>query len=206
MYANATLAALAVLFPIPIIDSLLEVFFQRRILSSIVKWRGSQVSPQVIRLFNKELFNFNSCLTSCLTLPFLFTFWLIKKISSKILYFLTIKEASDQLSYYWHQAFLLDYMLLKGHLKDEQTARLAREAMTQTLDTITISPLMQLTRQIMSSPRYILGTVRQARLGTGQDSSEPQYSIIKQNWHQFEDHLESLAARYERVYEELNHV
>lgn len=166
IYANATFAGLAVLFPIPIIDWLLEAFFRRRILSSIVNRRGHQLSPQVIRLLNNEQFGFKSCLSGCFTLPFVFTFWLIKKISRKIIYFLTIKEATDQLSYYWHQAFLLDYMLLRGHLKDEQTALLAREAMTQVLESITISPLIQLARQIMSSPRYILATIRQARLGS----------------------------------------
>ena len=28
------------------------------------------------------------------------------------LYFLTIKDASDNLSYYWHRAFLIDFMQL----------------------------------------------------------------------------------------------
>ena len=101
--------------------------------------------------------------------------------------------------YYWHRAFLLDYMLLAGHLDDEEAAHLARQAMEQVLDTATTSPLIHLARQVAASPRHILRTLRRARQGSEDEVIQQKRSQMQQRWADFEDYLRTLAAQYDRL-------
>ncbi|MCZ7528391.1 MAG: hypothetical protein M5U14_19695 [Acidimicrobiia bacterium] len=97
--------------------------------------------------------------------PIWLTLLLLKRIFRTILYFLTIKEASDLLSLYWHRAFLLDYMCKEGYLRDEETAVIAAEALRDILDRITTSPLNQLARQVLALPSHVLCSLRRVRQG-----------------------------------------
>ena len=199
IYADATFAGLAVLVPIPVLDWVFEQFFRRRMARSIARRRGRRLEPAIRAELNQSG---RSCLGTCLTLPVIATVWLAKRISHKLLYVLTIKDATDQLSYYWQRAFLIDYMLQQGHLELEGPAAVARQAMEQVLES-SASPLGQLAGQVIGSTHHILQTLWTARRG-GQDEVIRQLqSRMAQSWAEFEGYFRMLAARYEQTYHQM---
>ncbi len=199
MYADATLAGLSVLIPIPFLDTLFERFFRRRMPTAIARSRG-RVLPAPIEAALRP--TSRNVVRACLTLPLTLTIGLVQRLSRKLLYFLTIKEASDALSQYWHRAFLLDYMLAAGHLDTVASAHLAAQAMEQVLAT-TSSPLAQLARQVIAQTRHIWQTVRGARRGQEDDVIAQTRAQMEQRWGDFAGYFEAVAARYEHHYREL---
>lgn len=200
VYANATFAGLATLIPIIGLDWAFEELFRRRMVVSIAKYRGQNLPPFASNTLNSSN---TTCLQSCLMLPVILTYGLLKKLSRKILYFLTLKEATDKLSYYWHRAFLIDYMLLAGHLEAEDSAQAARQAMDQTLENTITSPLYQLARQVINHTKHILRTLRRARKGVEDEVAQQKKSIMLEHWGDFESYLQTLAAEYNRLYQEI---
>lgn len=199
IYANATLAGLAVLIPIPILDWIVEWFFRRRIVPAIVRRRGRQLRPEVLGVLK----NRRGCMgyvVGCLMLPVILTIELIKSISKKILYFLTIKDATDQLSFYWHQAFLFDYMLLAGHLDEVKSAEVAKQAMTQVLSNVTTSPVLKLARQTTNSLGNVRNILRYARRSKEEKQAAQSALQIRGGWRDVEGYFNTLAEQYEQVY------
>jgi hypothetical protein len=197
VYGNATLAGLSVLIPIPFLDSAFEWFFSRQILPSLITRRGYQPSLPALVELEKDG---RPWYAGCVFWPVSFTWSLLKRLSKKILYFLTVKEATDKLSYYWHRAFLLDYMLQLGHLDDPNAASLGRMALTHTLNTAGISPLTQLARQTAAAPGHIFRSLRRARRGQVDAELQAKRNLISQAWDGFGDYLDGLAERYDRAY------
>lgn len=200
VYANATFAGLSVLIPIPLVDWVFERYFRLRIPGSIARYRGNPVPAPVIDTLNQSG---EGCLGSCLTLPFKAVLILLKRLSRKILYFLTVKEASDQLSLYWHRAFLMDYMLLAGHLADEASARVARQAMEEVLVDTTTSPLSSLAGSVVTGTRHLFRTLRRARRGEEDELVQQKKTFLARRWSEFEGYLQELAARYYHTYQQL---
>ena len=199
LYADATFAGLAVLVPLPVLDWLLERFFRRRMAPAIARRHG-QVLPPPVRA---ELAGAQrSCVASCLGLLVGATIGLVKRISRKLLYVLTIKDATDQLSFYWQRAFLLDHMIAAGHLESPESARLARLAMEQVLAS-SPSPFRGLAQQVIAGSRHILRTLLTARNGREDDVVRRTEARMRQDWSTFAEYLAALAARYDQVYQEL---
>lgn len=196
LYRDATLAGLSVLIPIPFLDSAFEWFFQRRILWAVAARHNQRLPQDVEREINRD----DGSALGCLLWPVTLTWSLVKRLSRKLLYFLTIKEATDRLSYYWHRAFLLDYLLEAGHLADVRSAQAARQALAHTLNTIGTSPLTLLARQIVSRARHVLGSLRRARRGQEDAELQADRSRIARAWAGFAAHLGQVAQRYERAY------
>ena len=203
IYADATFAGLSVLIPIPLLDLAFEHFFRTRMPRAIAKHRGHELEPAVVRTLNQRSNPGSGWLKGCLTLSLQAIIWLIKRISRKILYFLTVKEATDMISHYWHQAFLIDYTLLKDHLAREETAHLGRAAMEEVLNTVTTSPLLQLAQRITASTHHILRTLRKARRGDEDDLIEEKKSQMQQNWTDFADYFIIVAEQYDQAYQEI---
>ncbi len=202
IYANATLAGLAVLIPIPILDWIVEWFFRRRIVPAISKRRGRQLPPEVLRVLKDR----RGCLgyvVGCLMLPFVLVIELAKSLFKKILYFLTIKNATDQLSYYWHQAFLMDYMLSAGHLDEVASAQLAKQAMTQVLSNVTTSPVLKLAKQTTSSLGNVRNVLRYARQSKEERQAAQSALPVRGGWRDVEGYFNTLAMEYEQVYRRL---
>ncbi len=199
MYADATLAGLSVLIPIPFLDTVFERLFRRRMPGAIARSRGRVLPIPIeaaLRPPSRPLGR------ACLTLPLTLTIGLVQRLSRKLLYFLTIKEATDALSQYWHRAFLLDYMLAAGHLDTVASAHLAAQAMEQVVTT-TSSPLTQLAPQVIAHTRHIWQTVRGARRGHEDDVIEQTRAQLEQRWGDFAGYFEAVAASYEHHYREL---
>ncbi len=199
MYADATLAGLSVLIPIPLLDTVFETFFRQRMPAGIARSRGRVIPASILAELRLSS---GSWLRACLMLPLTLTIGLVQRLSRKLLYFLTIKEATDKLSQYWHRAFLLDYMLAAGHLETVASAQVARQAMEQVLAT-TSSPLTQVAQQVIAHTRHIWQTLRSARRGQEDDVIKQTRAQLEQRWGDFAGYFEAVAARYEHHYREL---
>jgi hypothetical protein len=200
VYADATLAGLSVLIPIPLVDWLFERFFRQRMPVTITRYRGRRQPPEIVQALNRSS---EGCLGSCLLLPFKALLIFIMRLSRKILYFLTVKEATDQLSYYWHQAFLIDYMLLAGHLDNEASTEIARAAMDQVLAQTGTSPLTTLAWSVVRQARHLLRTLLRARRGEEDELIHQEKTFLAAHWSDLEPYLRELAGRYYLVYEQL---
>lgn len=197
IYADATFAGLSVLIPIPLVDLFFEWLFKRRMVQTIAKRNGRAISADAVHEINRGRFG---CWPGCLLWPVMLTLEFLKRFYRTVLYFLTIKAASDQLSYYWHRAFLLDYMVRRGDLDEITRARLANVALNQVLDDITTSPLIQLAQQIIGSARHILRTIWQwVRRRREDEVVAGTKAQMAQSWGDFSTYFEELAARYEAV-------
>lgn len=201
IYADATFAGLALLIPVPLLDVLFEQFFRRRMPRTIARARSQQLHPEVTRLLNRW-----GCSTAALLLfPLWLAFWLLKRLSKKILYFLTVKDAADSLNYYWHRAFLLDYMLRAGHLDDPAQARRAAEALARTLASVGESPLTGLARQVVRQSHHVLRSLFSVlRRGPEAEALEPGRNTMAGTWDRFQSYLESVGARYQATYDSLD--
>jgi hypothetical protein len=201
IYSDATLAGLAILIPLPIVDSMFEQFFRRRIPATIARRHGRVLDAAVIAALNKDE---RSCLAACLTFPITATVWLIKRIFRKILYFLTVKEATDQISQYWQRAFLIDYMIPLGHLDNTASAAIARQALDRVLQARS-SPLTQFARQIIPGTRSIWRSLRRARQGNEDVVIQQTRAEMNQSWGNFDAYFRTLARQYEQAYQEILH-
>jgi hypothetical protein len=172
--------------------------------TAIARRRGVQLSRQVINEIIKEPVTLGGCLRAMFIWPIKMTWELLKILSKKILYFLTVKESTDQVSFYWHQAFLIDYMLLVGHLESVETAQIARQAMEKTLAAATTSPLSQLARQVVQGTGHIFRLLRRAKRGKAEDEAlQKPKSEMRQHWADFSDYFKDLARRYYEIYQQL---
>ena len=200
IYADATLAGLAILIPIPLLDVLFEWIFKRRMPQVIAKRNGRTLSPETVRHLNQSGF---SCL-GCLLWPLELVWLLLKRTYRTILYFLTVKDATDNLSYYWHRAYLLDYMMQRGDLDGKETAVLAAQALHQVLDNLTTSPLTQLAQQVVASVRHILRTSWRWLRRKQEDETMAQTRTQMANaWRDLSDYFAQVVVQYQQQLEQL---
>lgn len=201
IYRDATLAGLAVLIPIPFVDSFIENIFKKRMLKAIASRRDFKPSADVLALVNDSSKTFNDYLVGCLLLPFKLLFGFILKLSRKIFYFLTVKSAVDALNYYWQRAFLLNHMIVQGHLNNVETARPAVVALEATLEERSQSPLTSLAKKVVYIPSHLTRSLRRKVKDQQDEEINKTRNEIETSWGQFSDYFTSLAKRYEEVHE-----
>lgn len=202
VYADATFAGLAVLIPIPVIDGLLELYFRRRMPNSIARRHG-RVLPRGV---GRELAQSRDFWPGCLLFPIRFGIYLVRNIFRTLVYALSVVDASENLSAYWHRAFLINYAVVRGDFDTPERAGAAVNAIAATLKTAKTSPLLGLARTIIEQARYELGVVfrsilRYAR--RGQETKEvvrAKYTIATR-WREFQAYLEELGGRYVSAYD-----
>jgi hypothetical protein len=197
-YADATLAGLSVLVPIPFLDDAFEAFFRKRIPGAVARARGRTLPNDVREVLSEG----DSSGWGCATIPLRLTLGLLKRLSRKVLYFLTIKSATDRLSHYWARAFLIDHMLMAGHLEGTASARAARSAMDEVLTTMS-GPLPRVARQVITTTRNVWPALRRARRGEEALEMRQVRSEMEGHWDEAAGDLRSLAARYDAAYERL---
>lgn len=193
IYADATLAGLATLVPVPLVDWGLEEQFRRRMPAAIARYNGQTLPPPIGEALNGPQ---RGWLATGARFVGKLPLELVKRFSRKVLYVLTLKAASDKLSAYWQRAFLLDYMLNAGHLTSVEAAGQAREAMEQAIGT-TPAPLTALARALIQSIPQLLPILRRVRQEENQDVLPEQQAMLQQQWSNYIDFLRSLAAEYE---------
>jgi len=193
-YADATLAGLSVLIPIPFVDDAFEAFFRKRIPGAVARSRGRTLPGEV-----RAVLEADDGGGGCATLPARIVVGLFKRLSRKLLYFLTVKQATDRLSYYWYRAFLVDHMLASGHLESTDSARVAQQAMDELLAT-TAGPLPRLAQQMVAQMRNVWPALRRARQGEESDEVRQTRNQLERRWNELSDHLDAMAARYDEAY------
>lgn len=199
IYADATLAGLAALIPLISLDWLVEEFFRRRIPGQIAKYRGQRLPVEVRRALNRNYRG--GCAKSCLLLPLTAGYWLFKKLSRKILYFLSVKEASDNVSYYWHLAYLTDYALAAGHLTTPESARIARESMEQVIRATMHSPLYQLATEVVRNTHHVLRISYKFLRGKDSNILGHLIELMASEWSQFDTYFKTVGALYLQTYQ-----
>ncbi|VAW43069.1 hypothetical protein MNBD_CHLOROFLEXI01-474 [hydrothermal vent metagenome] len=201
IYVDATLAGLAILIPIPLLDLFFEWLFKRRMPKAIAKRNGRSLSPNMIRELNQSSF---SCM-GCLLWPVQLVWLLLKRTYRTILYFLTVKDATDKLSYYWHRAYLLDHMMQRFDLIEEEEAALAAQALQQVLNNLTTSPLTQLAQQVIANVRHILrSSWRWLRRKQEDEMMRQTRSQMANAWRDLSGYFAEVAAQYQTALEQLH--
>lgn len=204
IYADATFAGLAILIPIPFVDALLEEYFRRRMPRDIARRRGRTLSPAVVRVINRR--RREGCLAGCFMMPLELIVYVLRNLYRTVVYVLSVVDASNKLSLYWHRAFLLDYLIGRGHLDNAEQATPAAEALQRVLKTTETSPMINLAQQIIETGRHqIRGLLRaiyrfvRRREETAEFKRRRQ--TIADQWAEFHDYLIELAGRYDATYE-----
>lgn len=197
IYADATLAGLSVLIPIPLVDWLFERFFRRRMVTTIAKRRKFDLHPEAKAIVNDTSDLWDSVL-GCLVLPFWLAIQLAVKLSRKLLYFLTVKSAVDALNYYWQRAYLLDYMVREGHLSgDTRLVLSAEKALTRVLKQNVRSPLNDLARDVVRSPGRLWRSLRRARRGQEDAELRQRSEEMERRWYQYDAHFLNLQREFD---------
>lgn len=196
-YADATLAGLSVLIPIPLVDMAFEAYFRRRMVQTIAKRSGQPLAPAVRRLLQQEAGG--NVWRGCLLWPIRLVGEFLVRLSRKILYFLTIKKAIDALNYYWQRAFLLNYMAQQGYLAQGNAAT-AVAALEMTLATTGRSPLQSLAREIVYSPFRLWRTLWRARAERSDPLLTQIRSRLSHRWSNFDGFFATLIQHYKQVY------
>lgn len=199
IYADATLAGLSVLIPVPFVDDAFEAFFRGRMPRRIARTRGRALAEGVEAELAERT---GGWWAGSLALPIKLTVGLVKRLSRKVLYFVVVKEATDRLSYYWRRAFLLDHMLRAGHLETPGSAQIARRAMDQVLAE-TSGPLRQLAGHVVTHSRDVWQMLRRAREGQEDEALKETKGQLEERWGEAAGDLETLAARYEQAYRQI---
>jgi hypothetical protein len=203
VYADATFAGLSILIPIPFVDALFEEYFRRRMPRDIARRRGRTLSPAVMRVVNRR--RGKGFLSGCLMLPFDLIIYVLRNLYRTIVYVLSVYDASEKLSYYWHRAFLLDYSIGRGHLDNTERAVVAGEAVQRVLETTRTSPMLNLAGQIIETARHqirgllraIYRFIRRKEETAGVKRTR---TTIAEQWAEFTDYLLELADRYDATY------
>lgn len=198
-YADATLAGLSVLIPVPFVDDAFESFFRGRIPGAVARSRGRELPRDVRAALGEEDAAGQG---GCAAIPLRLTLGLVKRLSRKLLYFLTVKTATDRLSHYWYRAFLIDHMLTAGHLESASSARVAHRAMEEALATAT-GPLPLVARQLVAGTRNVWPALRRARRGEEGEEVGRARSLLERRWNDVAEDLGRIAARYDAAYARL---
>lgn len=198
IYADATFAGLALLLPIPFVDAVIEEYFRRRMPRDIARRRGRALPLQSIRAVNRSR---QGIWPGCLLWPVRALVYLIRNLWRTMVYVFTIYDASEKLSEYWHRAFLLDYMILRGDLDRPARAEMAAEALHRVLKTTETSPLLNLAGELVEQARTRIGAVARAifRGARRQETEEVKRTerTLAGRWGEFQGYLIELAAQYD---------
>lgn len=198
IYIDGTLAGLAVLIPLPFVDAILERIFASRMPITIAWRNGRSLQRSVMGELNRSR---GGCLQGCLTMPFSLIFGFFKRLSRKILYVLSVKEAADQLGHYWHRAFLIDYAMRRGDLDQHGRATIAAQAIHDLLQDITTSPLSQLATEVIRGvPHILLTVVRWMRRREEDPALMATRDRMATAWSDFDGYFREVAVRYEAAY------
>lgn len=198
IYADATLAGLAPLIPLPFVDSLVEDYFHDRMPVAIAQRHNAPLPPEVVRAVNGT--RWGRMGRRILLWPLRFLRDLLLRFARKILYFLSIKKAIDALNLYWQRAFLLDHMIRMGHLHDPARRDTAIAAMEQVLAEAKKSPLRRLARQLLTAPLRLARSVWRTWRGHPDQRLDETRSRMARTWDSFGDYFTALTQRYDAAY------
>ncbi len=199
VYADATCAGLSALIPIPFVDLVFEFIFRKRMPGVISKVRGIELDPAA----KTELGRSQSDLLStkgCLMLPVKLAVVILKRIWRKLIYIFTVADAVNQLSDYWHRAYLLDHVIRSGHTAPGVDIDRTVEVFDRVLEEADTSGLLGLARQVVVGAKHVPMLLRQARRGNAERVTQEQETILNSHWDTMEKSLRKVALAYNEAY------
>lgn len=202
IYADATLAGLSVLIPIPFVDDLFEGYFRRRMVRSIAQRHQVALSEPIVATVNRSAHDWPARIRGCLLWPFRFVAELVLSLSRKLLYFLSVKKAIDALNFYWQRAYLLDYLIRSGYLHNGASLESVVTVMETVLREHNRSPLRQLAGELVRSPVRLAQSVRRARQGKEDAKLVQTEQRMRSAWHRYDDYFQRLEERFDLLYQE----
>ena len=199
IYAEATCAGLTALVPLPFIDLAFETYFRRRMPATIAKIRHRELAVGARRRLGRGIGRFLS-LEGCLAIPLGMVRYIVMKIWRKLVYVLTIADATSLVSAYWHRAYLLDHVISAGHAGPEVDWRRSAEVLDKVLHETDTGPLMGLARQTVSGVHRALRLLILARRRGAAEETESLSNILRSHWDAAESSLVKVALRYNDEY------
>jgi hypothetical protein len=199
IYADATLAGLTPLLPLPFVDLVFEATFRRRMPGAIAAARNRPIAEEARRRFGRGLGTVFS-LEGCLAIPVGIAKYIVKKLWRKVIYVFAIADAASLLSAYWHRAYLVDHLIRAGHAEpDVDWPRSARvfEMVLKSTDT---GPLLGLARQTVGSAHRVLRLLVRGRREGAAQAGDSLSSILGSHWRAAEGSLIGIAVRYNAEY------
>jgi hypothetical protein len=195
----AVLVGLTPLIPIPIVDDMIKVYFQRSLIRRLAKTHDVELSKEdVIALTSDK----GGCLPSCLGTLFIYP---IKKLSRKILYFLEIKRMVDLTSLTFHQGYLINYVLEHRLMKPvgDQSATNVRLAIDETCSKSHLKPVEKIIYAVYKQSTHILlagsKIIEKAFKGLTKIPSEEQVEELAREIEPIEkDEIAGVAARIQK--------
>lgn len=208
VYADATFAGMAILLPFPFVDAWLEDYFRRRMPRDIARRHGRVLSKAAVKEVNRK--RSDGLVRGCLLWPIEQIVYLVRNMYRTLVYFFTVVDATDKLSHYWHRAFLLDYMIARGHLDSAESAAAAGEAMRRVLHTADTSPIRNLAEEIIEfAAGHVRGLIRSVFrfLRRKEETSEfkRKRQTIADRWAEFHDYFVELTGVYEKSFTAVKH-
>lgn len=202
VYADATLAGVAKLVPVPFVDLIIEEYFRRRMPRDIGWYNGRVLDAHIVSKLNRR--RPANPVLGCLLLPFRAVFYLFRDILRTILYAFTVADATENLGYYWHRAFLLNYAIQQGHLDDAARADLSLSAIDRTLSEVTTSPILQLAQQVIINWKRQLSMIRTyvrfARSRVETKTVQEAKATIGTAWGNYRAYWLQVAGHYDDAY------
>ena len=197
VYADATCAGLACLVPLPLADRALEAIFRRRMPFTISKARGVGCEAERLRDLGKGEPWWPSP-RGCLLAPLLFVPWLLKRLFKKILYFLTIREATRSLASFWYRAFLIDHLARSGRLDPAAPRGRVLVAFDETMAAVDAGGLRDLASAAVHEARFVFLSLLRARRQGATGAFTRQESILFHGWPAAVARLRVVAEQFER--------
>jgi hypothetical protein len=199
IYADATLAGLSALVPLPFLDLAFETTFRRRMPGAIARARRRPLGGAAKRRLGRGLGKMVS-VEGCLSVGVGIVRYVVKKLWRKVVYVFAITDATSQVSAYWHRAYLLDHMIRGGHVEpDVDWERSAAVFETVMADADT-APLMGLARQTVASAHRVVRLMVRARRRGAVDEADSLSAILRSHWDAAEESLERVAVQYNEAY------
>jgi hypothetical protein len=199
LYSDATAAGLSALIPIPFVDLVFESVFRRRMPSAIARVRQRELDSWDSRRLAQGQGTMLS-LAGCLAIPAFLVRYILKKVWRKIIYIFAVTDAANQLSVYWHRAYLLDHMMRAGHLNHEADSNHAIEAFRKTLREADTRPLIGIAREVIAGSHRVFRLLVRARRHGSTEATQTLSKIVADHWGAAERSLREVAELYNDVY------
>ncbi|HSN55645.1 MAG TPA: hypothetical protein VLT32_13285 [Candidatus Sulfomarinibacteraceae bacterium] len=199
IYADATLAGLSALVPLPLVDVAFEAYFRRRMPGAIGRARGRGLADGARRRFGRGSGRLVS-VAGCLALPLLLARYVVRKLWRKVVFIFAITDATSQVSAYWHRAYLLDHLVRAGHAGPEVDWLRAARVFERVLRETDTGPLTGLARQTVASSHRVLRLLVRAKRHGAAEEADSLAAILRSNWDTAEASLMAVAVRYNEAY------
>jgi len=184
-----------VLIPVPLVDLAFEQVFRRRLPATICRACGVESDPATLAALGRG----EPWLTTrgCVAAPVAVAVYVIKRLSRKILYFLTVREAANSLSAYWHRAWLVDHLARSGRLDRGADGEAVRAALQATLDAVSTDALAHAARQFIRGTNHVYRSLRRARDAGAEGAFAGQRAFLGDQLAGFGGHLDAAVALLE---------